>query len=220
MLTLQQTPLTDYNLEVKYTSLSLPLTKASLMSPKWIMVTLFILGTVISWGVYVPIVHEAGQKCQSSLRAFLLVGVAYFIVAVIVPTIMITLLNYDPTLKPKAAPNFAANSIAWGIAAGTAGAIGAFFIILAVATAGKSASGVPIGPLIVPPLVFAGAPIVNTLATIYFFHPVKTPPDIRFFLGLILAIAGAVLVMVYKPSDAKATPAANSPTPAEQPLAH
>ena len=51
------------------------------------------------------------------------------------------------------------------------------------------------------PLVFGGAPIINTLATIYYFHSTKTAPDWRFFAGLVLAVAGAALVLIYKPVD-------------------
>jgi hypothetical protein len=53
----------------------------------------------------------------------------------------------------------------------------------------------------VAPLVFAGAPIINTFATIYYFHPVKTLPDWKFFLGLAFAVVGAAMVMLFKPVD-------------------
>ncbi|REJ65900.1 MAG: hypothetical protein DWQ31_16520 [Planctomycetota bacterium] len=51
------------------------------------------------------------------------------------------------------------------------------------------------------PLVFGGAPIINTLAMIYYFHPTKSLPGWRFFAGLILAVVGASLVLIYKPVD-------------------
>jgi hypothetical protein len=149
----------------------------------------------MSWGLYVPTVHGAAMKLGSNLRAFLFVGVAYFLVAVCVPAFLIFVLNTDPTVKPGTTPNFHAKPIAWGIAAGTAGAIGALFVIFAAKTAG------PGGALYVAPLVFAGAPIVNTIATITVFHPAKTLPDPRFFLGLVLAAGGAAMVMIYKPTD-------------------
>ena len=55
--------------------------------PKWLVVLLFVAGAALSWGVYVPLVHGAAMKLQSNLRAFLFVGVAYFLVAVLVPTV-------------------------------------------------------------------------------------------------------------------------------------
>ena len=75
-------------------------------------------------------------------------------------------------------------------------------MIFAVTAAGKG------GALYVAPLVFAGAPIINTIATILYFHPVKTMPDWRFFLGLGLAAAGAAMVMLFKPVDAPHSPPA------------
>lgn len=161
---------------------------------KWVLVLLFVLGAALSWGHYVPLVHVAAQQLKSNLRAFLFVGVAYFLVAVLVPMFMIFLLNYDPTIKGT--PNFQLVPVLWGILAGTAGAFGALFVIFAVTTAGKG------GALYVAPLVFAGAPIVNTIATLLYFHPVKTAPDWRFFAGLVMAAAGAAMVMIYKPTDA------------------
>ncbi|HUE17499.1 MAG TPA: hypothetical protein VMR25_25325, partial [Planctomycetaceae bacterium] len=88
-----------------------------------------------------------------------------------------------------------------GIASGIAGALGALFVIFAATNAGKG------GAIYVAPLVFAGAPIINTFATIYYFNPVKTLPDWKFFLGLGFAVVGAAMVMLFKPTeDAHAAP--------------
>jgi hypothetical protein len=172
---------------------------------KWVLVLLFVLVAALSWGVYVPLVHGAATRLHSNLRAFLFVGVAYFLVAVLVPCVLIFLMKWDPTIR-GGAPNFDGIPIAWGIAAGVAGAVGALGVIFAAVNAGAS------GVLYVAPLVFAGAPIVNTLATLYYFHPVKTLPDWKFFIGLVLAAAGAAMVMIFKPDDAaKAAKAAATP---------
>lgn len=160
---------------------------------KWLWVLLFVAGAALAWGNYVPMIHVAAQQLKSSLRAFLFVGVAYFLVAVLVPVIMIFLFHYDPTVR--GVPNFDFKPMMWGIAAGIAGAAGALCVIFAVTTGGKGAA------LYVAPLVFAGAPIINTLVTISYFHPTKTLPDWRFFMGLVLAVVGAVMVMLFKPID-------------------
>ncbi|MGQ0633350.1 MAG: hypothetical protein ACT4QC_01970 [Planctomycetaceae bacterium] len=157
------------------------------------LVLLFVAGAALSWGVYVPTVHEAAQSLKSNLRAFLFVGIAYFLVAVLVPGIFIFVLKNDPTAKGT--PNFDLVPSFWGLAAGIAGAVGALCVIFAVTNAGKG------GAIYVAPLVFAGAPIINTIATITYFHPVKTLPDWRFFLGLALAAGGAAMVMLFKPVD-------------------
>src|SRR5579871_698931 len=83
--------------------------------PKWLIVLLFVAGAALTWGVYVPLVHRAATLLQSNLRAFLFVGVAYFLVAVLVPVVLIFAMKYDPTAK--AAPNFNTISIVWGIGA-------------------------------------------------------------------------------------------------------
>ncbi len=160
----------------------------------------FVAGAAMSWGIYVPVVHEAAMKLQSTLRAFLFVGVAYFLVAVLVPAAMIFGAGLDPTAGE--APNFEPAAIAWGIAAGTAGALGALCVIFAVTNAGKG------GALYVAPLVFAGAPIVNTIATITYFHRTDTLPQPLFFVGLLLAAGGAAMVMIFKPKPEPAGAAA------------
>jgi hypothetical protein len=103
--------------------------------------------------------------------------------------------------------------VTWGIVAGIAGALGALCVIFAVTNAGAG------GALYVAPLVFAGAPIVNTFATLYYFHPVKTSPDWKFFAGIALAAVGAAMVMIFKPADEvhaapKAATAATAPAEA------
>lgn len=158
---------------------------------KWGIVLLFVAGAAISWGVYVPTVHEASTQLKSNLRAFLLVGVAYFLTAVLIPSFLIFVLKFDPTTKGVA--NFNSGPMMWGLAAGVAGAAGALCIIFAANTAGPGSA------LYVAPLVFAGAPIVNTFATMMYFHPTKTMPDWRFFAGLAMAAAGMALVVVFKP---------------------
>jgi drug/metabolite transporter (DMT)-like permease len=175
------------------------------------VVLAFIAGAVVSWGVYVPIVHRAAEQLHSSLRAFLFVGVAYFLTAVLIPLALIFIFNYDPTTRGQT-PNFNIGPVSWGVAAGFAGAVGALCVIFAATNAGKG------GALYVAPLVFAGAPIINTIVTMTIFHPVKKMPEIPFFLGLLLAACGAALVMIYKPApDAPhmTPPAALSTDPSE-----
>ncbi len=175
------------------------LAKTAILNP---VVLAFVAGAVISWGVYVPTVHRAAEQLHSSLRAFLFVGVAYFLTAVMIPLALIFIFNYDPTTKGQT-PNFNIGPISWGVAAGIAGAAGALCVIFAATNAGKG------GALYVAPLVFAGAPIINTIVTMTVFSPVKKLPELPFFLGLVLAAVGAALVMIYKPK-----PEAPAPAPA------
>lgn len=175
------------------------------MNPKWLLVATFVAGAALSWGVYVPLVHLATTKIGSNLRAFLMVGVAYFLVAVLVPSLFIFVLKSDPTAKPNV--NWATGSLLWGLLAGVAGAVGALCVIFATRDASILTNKIT-GPLLVAPLVFAGAPIINTIASMTIFaHGQKLPaPAPQFYAGLVIAALGMVMVMVYKPV---------APTPAE-----
>jgi hypothetical protein len=71
--------------------------------------------------------------------------------------------------------------------------------------------------LYVAPLVFAFAPIVNVILSLI-VDRVKTMPHPLFFVGLLLAVGGASLVMIYKPAAAHAAgagPATKSVVSAE-----
>lgn len=177
---------------------------------KW-TVYAFIFGAALSWGIYVPLVHDATSKLGSNLRAFLMVGVAYFLVAVLIPSIFIFLMKNDPTVKNPAALNWAPMSLTWGLLAGISGAAGALCVIFAVKEAGAA------GPLIVAPLVFAGAPIINTLASLTIFSHGKKfeAPGGLFYLGLVLAASGMAMVMLNKPKPAagEGKPAVASASP-------
>ena len=48
---------------------------------------LFALGAALSWGLYGPSLHAGQTKLGSPFRALLCVGIAYFIVGVIVPVV-------------------------------------------------------------------------------------------------------------------------------------
>lgn len=186
------------------------------MTIKWTILA-FIAGAALSWGVYVPLVHEATSRLGSNLRAFLMVGMAYFLVAVIVPGIFIFVLKDDPTAKNPAALNWKLPSLTWGLLAGISGAVGALCVIFATRDA-VATLGPAVGPLIVAPLVFAGAPIVNTIASITIFAHGKKfeAPSVSFYIGLLVAAAGMALVMVNKPKSLD-QPASPAPAPATAP---
>lgn len=146
----------------------------------------FVVCTILCWGAYVPVLHK-GQFAfggrNTALRAFLFVGVAYFVIAGLV-------LAY--TYFAKAEPlEFTPKGINLSTLAGVLGAIGALGIVFALKAGGK--------PVYVAPLVFAGAPIVNTLVSMLLAKPTSMP-DWRFFAGIVIAASGAALTLMYKPS--------------------
>ena len=137
--------------------------------------------TAFCWGVYGPVLHFGREAMQSNLRPFMCVGMAYFVIAVLVPLAL---------LARGERGGWTSKGVLWSLLAGTAGALGALGVILALGFGGK--------PIYVMPLVFGGAPVVNTLLTAFMnraFSQLKAP----FLAGLILVITGAVTVLVFKP---------------------
>ncbi|MEM7586162.1 MAG: hypothetical protein AAF560_22415, partial [Acidobacteriota bacterium] len=129
----------------------------------------FVIGAILSWGSYVPLMHHGQTLLKGgALRAFLCVGLAYFMTAVLIPLAL---------LGAKVEPwDFNKEGARFAFIAGIAGAAGALCIIMALKSGGT--------PLYVAPLVFAGAPIVNVLISMSWHKP-KTSPEIWFYLGLV-----------------------------------
>lgn len=158
----------------------------------------FALLTVLTWGLYGIALHHGqtllADKQNGLFKSFLLVGVAYFITAVLAPLFVL--------LVRKANWNFPGPGIKWSLIAGTLGAIGAFGVLLAFSAQGR--------PPVVMAIVFAGAPIVNAVASILLHPPQGGWASIKpqFYLGIALAALGGCLVTLYKPKP---------PAPAAQP---
>ena len=137
--------------------------------------------TAFCWGVYGPVLHFGREAMHSNLRPFMCVGLAYFVIAVIVPLVL---------LSRGERGGWTSKGVLWSLLAGTAGALGALGVILALGFGGR--------PIYVMPLVFGGAPVINTLLTAFMnrsFNQLKAP----FLAGLILVVMGAVTVLVFKP---------------------
>ncbi len=113
----------------------------------------------------------------------------------LIPAVFMFVAKSDPIVKPGTVPKFRLHASLWGLAAGMAGAMGVVCNLRRNKGWTRSCD------------LCGGAPIINTLATIYYFHPTKTLPDWRFLAGLILAVVGASLVLIYKPVDKPHGPA-------------
>ncbi|HEY5402712.1 MAG TPA: hypothetical protein VIK24_07585 [Pyrinomonadaceae bacterium] len=147
----------------------------------WII---FALGAALAWGLYGPALHQGQVQLGSPMRALLCVGVAYFLIGVLVPVVMLSSQGQLNGFNMK-------GSIAATIG-GVLGALGAVCIIFAFRAGGL--------PTYVMPLVFAGAPVVNVISTMV-LHPPKTSPNPLLYLGFILAATGAGLVLYFKPAS-------------------
>ena len=115
---------------------------------------MFSLLTVLSWGVYGIFLHTGqmamGDPVNGRYKAFLFVGIAYFLTAVLAPLAVL--------LYKGADWNYPAKGMTWSLIAGIVGAIGAFGVLLAFGAKGT--------PAVVMSIIFAGAPIVNAVIAI------------------------------------------------------
>jgi uncharacterized membrane protein len=150
---------------------------------KSMMWVAFALGAALAWGMYGPSLHKGQVALGNPLRAWLCVGVAYFLVGVLVPVAMLA--------SQGQLNNFSSSGTTMATLAGTLGAIGAVFIILAFRNGGT--------PAFVMPIVFGLAPLVNVLISML-THPPKEAPNPLLWVGYLLASAGVGLVLFYKPS--------------------
>lgn len=146
----------------------------------WIV---FVLGAVLSWGAYGVLLHRGQVLLGNPLKALLCVGVAYFLIGVLVP---VATLAAQGNLS-----SFSSNGLMMATIAGALGAVGAACIIWAFRTGGL--------PLYVMPLVFGGAPIVNVLLSMT-LHPPKVAPNPMLYLGFVLASLGAGMVLYFRPA--------------------
>ena len=147
----------------------------------WII---FALGAALSWGLYGPALHNGQVQLGHPMRALLCVGVAYFLIGVLVPVV---------TLSSQGNLNgFTMKGSVAATLGGALGAAGAVCIIFAFKNGGL--------PTYVMPLVFAGAPLVNVIVTMW-QHPPKNSPNPLLYVGFVLAAAGAGMVLYFKPSS-------------------
>ncbi len=154
----------------------------------------FSLLTVCCWGLYGVFLHSGqvtmNDPVNGRYKAFLWVGLAYFVTAVLAPLAMLFIKG--------AAWTFTARGIGWSLFAGVLGASGAFGVLLAFGAKGT--------PAVVMSIVFAGAPVLNA-----FYSLLQHPPaggwqklPIPFVLGIVLAALGGCLVTLYKPAPGAA----------------
>jgi hypothetical protein len=144
---------------------------------------LFVVGAVLSWGAYGVLLYLGGAQLGNPMKALLCVGVAYFLIGVLLP---VGVLGSSGNLS-----NFTTNGLITATTSGALGAIGAACIIYAFRAGGL--------PLYVMPLVFGGAPIINVFLSMA-IHPPKNPVNPMLYVGLLLVSAGAAMVLYFRPA--------------------
>jgi hypothetical protein len=179
---------------------------------------LFAFLTVACWGVYGVYLHKGqsamivnptdlAEVASARWKAFLFVGFAYFLVAVLAPLAMLRMNGASTNFFSYPGPGKL-----WSLIAGIVGAVGAFGVLLAFGAAPlPKAAYVPV----VMSIIFAGAPIVNALVSMYYHPPHGGLSDIKwqFWAGIVLAAVGGSMVALFKPDGGAAKPA-GKPVPA------
>ena len=145
---------------------------------------IFVAGAVLSWGAYGVFLQQGQVQLGNPLKALLCVGVAYFLIAVLIP---IGGLSAQGGLS-----GFNTGGLMRATLGGALGAAGAVCIIWAFKTGGL--------PIYVMPLVFGGAPIVNVLLAMV-MHPPRSSINPMLYLGFLLASLGAGMVLYYRPTS-------------------
>jgi uncharacterized membrane protein YeaQ/YmgE (transglycosylase-associated protein family) len=167
----------------------------------------FALMTVACWGLYGVLLHNGqigmADPQNGRYKAFLFVGIAYLLTAVLAPLALLIARGSDWQLPPA--------GIKWSLLAGVVGAVGAFCVLLAFGAGGR--------PAFVMSIIFAGAPIVNAVVSLI-LHPPKggfSALPLPFVAGIVLAALGGFLVTKFKPTPAPPKPA---PMAADSPSSH
>lgn len=153
----------------------------------------------------------ASEAPHAGLKAFLFVCVAYALIGLAAAAV----------LKWRGSNwSFTSGGIKWSLIAGGAGAVGAFTLVLALGAASSIYKGAAAAAVM--PIVFAGAPIVNTLVAMALHPPeggLKSLP-LPFVLGCLMAAVGAFLVAKFAPTNAggakPTVPSATAPSVVQQ----
>ncbi len=145
---------------------------------------IFVAGAVLSWGAYGALLHLGQTQLGNPLKALLCVGVAYFLIGVLLPVGGLELAG--PALRFRhGRPDHrddrrrARRRRAQSASSGRSGPAGL--------------------PIYVMPLVFGGAPIVN-VAVSMMIHPPKSAINPMLFVGFLLASIGAGMVLYFRPT--------------------
>ncbi len=163
----------------------------------------YALMTVVAWGVYGILLHTGqlgmGDAANARYKAFLFVGIAYFLTAVLAPVVILLVNGAEWTFPAKGA--------GWSLLAGIVGAVGAFCVLLAFGARGT--------PAVVMSIIFAGAPVVNAIVSMALHPPAGGVRSLRwqFVAGILMAALGGFLVTMYKPPPG-APPSARAERPA------
>jgi len=149
----------------------------------------------LSWGTYVPLIAYGGKELGfNRFGALLCVGVAYFLIAVLLP-VALFFTKVEPT------PKWTTTGLIFASAAGVAGAVGALMVIFA----SKAAPPGSPSSFYIAPLIFGLAPVINTVVSVLWHPKPGDPfnfavemPGWKLWAGILFVAVGAALVLFSK----------------------
>jgi len=169
----------------------------------------YVLLAGLAWGTYVPLIFFGGTQLSTGpgtiggrLASILCVGVAYFVLAVVVPVVLMS-------VRDDGKPDWRTTGLVFSGLAGVAGAVGAICVIFASKAAVDTAKSEGIDPatyrIYIAPLIFALAPAINTLVSLVWHPKTGNPWHFAFELpgwklpaGIVLVALGTYLVLMSK----------------------
>ena len=175
----------------------------------------YVIGAGLAWGTYVPLVFFGGTELTTRpgtvggrLASILCVGVAYFVLAVVIPVVLMA-------IRDDAKPEWKTTGLVFSALAGVAGAVGAICVIFASKAAVDAAKLEGINPatyrIYIAPLIFALAPAINTLVSLVWHPKPGDPwhfelevPGWKLPVGILLVAVGTFLVL-YSKEEAEAS---------------
>jgi hypothetical protein len=184
----------------------------------------------LSWGTYVPIIFYGGTELTTKpgtiggrLASILCVGVAYFVLAVVIPVVLMA------TRGDVAKPEWKTNGLIFSGLAGVMGAVGAICVIFASKAAVDAAKADGVNPatyrIYIAPLIFCLAPLINTLLSLVWhpkpgepFHFGFEMPSWHLPVGIVLVAAGTFLVLYSKEAAEAKKGGPKPPAPATVPV--
>lgn len=178
----------------------------------------------LAWGTYVPIIFYGGTELTTKtgtiggrLASILCVGVAYFILGVVIPIILMN-------IREDAQPEWRTNGLIFSGLAGVAGAVGAICVIFASKAAVDQAKFDGVDPasyrIYIAPLIFSLAPAINTLLSLLWHPKPGNPWNFEFDMpgwklpvGILLVAVGTFLVLMSKEDAEAKSKKAHAPKP-------
>lgn len=163
----------------------------------------------LAWGTYVPIIFYGGTELTTRpgtvggrLASILCVGIAYFVMAVLIPLVMMY-------LRDDAKPEWKVNGLVFSGLAGIAGAVGAICVIFASKAAVDTAKLEGVNPatyrIYIAPLIFSLAPFINTMLSLFWHPKAGDPwnfgfemPGWKLPVGILFVALGTFLVLFSK----------------------